>query len=297
MAKIQTFLVGAIVVPVLMLAGCKKPASEQQAPSVKSVYNPRETFAPLTLPTPVNAYRSGDGTPGPAYWQNRADYKIAATLDPVSASLNGDETITYTNNSPSTLDALWLQLDENSYKKDARSRFAAGEGRRRRSVAQITDGFVLDAVEIGEGSQAQKADTVVSDTRLQVRLAEPLKPHGQLKLHIRYHYTVPARSSGRTGHAPTKNGEIFDLAQWYPRMAVFDDLRGWDTLPYLAAEFYLEFGDVDYAVTVPWDMLVAGSGELVNPDEVLTAAEKSRMAAARASDKTEIGRASCRERV
>ncbi|HEY2836324.1 MAG TPA: M1 family metallopeptidase [Rhizomicrobium sp.] len=284
MSKASIFLVSAVVV--LALAGCKKPAGERQTSSLKSIYNPRETFAPLTLPTPVNAFRSGDGTPGPAYWQNRADYKIAATLDPVSANLSGDETITYINNSPSALDALWLQLDENTYKKDARSRFAAGEGRRRRSVAQITDGFVLDAVETGEGSQAQKADYIVSDTRMQVRLAEPLKAHGQLKLHIRYHYTVPAGSSGRTGHEPTKNGEIFDLAQWFPRMAVFDDLRGWDTLPYLASEFYLEFGDVDYAVTVPWDMLVAGSGELINPDEVLTAAQKTRMAQARASDKT-----------
>ena len=236
MSKIQTLVIIAVLVPALALAGCKKPASEQQATALKTVYNPRETFAPLTLPVPVNSYRSGDGTPGPDYWQNRADYKIAATLDPANADLSGDETITYTNNSPSVLDALWVQLDENIYKKDARARFVAGEGRRRRSVAQVTEGFVLDAVEIGEGSQARKADFVVSDTRMQVRLPEPLKGHGgQLKLHIRYHYTVPEGSSGRTGHAPTKNGEIFDLAQWYPRMAVFDDLRGWDTLPYLSS--------------------------------------------------------------
>ena len=287
MPKMQILFVGGILTPLLMLAGCEKPVTKKpQAPAFQSVYNPRETFAPLTLPSPVNAYRSGDGTPGPQYWQNRADYKIAAALDPASAALSGDETITYTNNSPSVLDALWVQLDENTYKADARSRFAAGAGRRR-AVAQTTDGFVLDAVEIGEGSQAHKVDYVVSDTRMQVRLPEALKARGgQLKLHIRYHYTVPAGSSGRTGHAPTKNGEIFDLAQWYPRMAVFDDLRGWDTLPYLASEFYLEYGDIDYAVTVPWDMLVAGSGELTNPDEVLTATEKTRLAQARASDQT-----------
>jgi hypothetical protein len=285
--KMRTMIVCVALTPLLMLAGCKEPAQEAQTAAPHGVYNPRQTFAPLTLPTPVNAYRSGDGTPGPDYWQNRADYKIAATLDPGTANLSGEETITYTNNSPSTLEALWVQLDENTYKADARARFAAGEGRRRRAVAQTTDGFVLDAVEIGEGSQAQKADYVVSDTRMQVRLPQPLKSHGgQLKLHIRYHYTVPAGSSGRTGHAPTKNGEIFDLAQWYPRMAVFDDLRGWDTLPYLGSEFYLEYGDVDYAVTVPWDMLVAGSGELTNPDEVLTTTEKARLAQARTSDKT-----------
>src|SRR6185437_379397 len=208
MPKMRFLFVSMAVMPALMLASCEKPASKQQTTSVRSVYNPRQTFAPLALPTPVNAYRSGDGTPGPDYWQNRADYKIAATLDPANASISGDETITYTNNSPSALTALWLQLDENTYKKDARSRFAAGAGRRR-AVAQTTDGFVLDAVEIGEGSQAHKVDYVVSDTRMQVRLPDALKARGgQIKLHIRYHYTVPAGESGRTGHAPTKNGEI-----------------------------------------------------------------------------------------
>ena len=272
----------------LALSACEKPAAPKQAAAEpRGVYDPRETFAPLSLPTPASVYRSADGTPGPAYWQNRADYKIAASLEPTTNTLTGDETITYTNNSPSALDVLWVQLDENTYKKDARSRFAAGEGRRRQ-VAQTTDGFVLDTVEVA----GAKADYVVADTRMQVRLTTPLKAKGgQLKLHIAYHYTVPAGSSGRTGHAPSKNGEIFDLAQWYPRMAVFDDLRGWDTLPYLASEFYLEYGDFDYAVTVPWDMLVAGSGELTNPDDVLTATERTRMAQARQSDKTVMIRA------
>jgi hypothetical protein len=282
MAVTRGFLIGAAALSVL--AGCDKPDAQKSA-AASGVYNPRETFAPLTLPTPVNSYRGGDGAPGPDYWQNRADYKIAATLDADAAVLSGDETITYTNNSPTALTALWVQLDENIYRKEARSHYSAGIARR--AVAQTTDGFVLDAVEIGEGSQAVKAENVVSDTRMQVRLPSALKAKGgQIKLHIRYHYTVPAGSSGRTGHAPTKNGEIFDLAQWYPRMAVYDDLRGWDTLPYLASEFYLEYGDFDYAVTVPWDMLVAGSGELVNPEEVLTQTERARMAAARASDKT-----------
>jgi Peptidase family M1 domain len=279
MTMTRGILIGALALSVL--AGCDKPQTQKSA----GIYNPRETFAPVTLPAPVNSTRGGDGAPGPDYWQNRADYKIAANLDPNAAVLSGDETITYTNNSPTALTALWVQLDENTYRKEARSHYSAGIARR--AVAQTTDGFVLDAVEIGEGSQAVKADNVVSDTRMQVRLPSPLKAKGgQIKLHIRYHYTVPAGSSGRTGHAPTKNGEIFDLAQWYPRMAVYDDLRGWDTLPYLASEFYLEYGDFDYDVTVPWDMLVAGSGELVNPDEVLTPAERSRMAQARASDKT-----------
>ena len=284
MTMTRGFAIGALALAVL--AGCDKP----EAPKSAGVYNPRQTFAPFQMPSPVNSYRGPDGAPGPDYWQNRADYKIAATLDPASAGLSGEETITYTNNSPVALSALWVLLDENIYAKDARAHFAAGNSRR--ATPQTTDGFVLEAVEIGEGSQAVKADTIVSDTRMQVRLPEAVKAKGgQIKLHIRYHYTVPKGSSGRTGHDATKNGEIFDIAQWYPRMAVFDDLRGWDTLPYLASEFYLEYGDFDYAVTVPWDMLVAGSGELVNPQEVLTEAERKRMTQARQSDKTVMIRA------
>jgi hypothetical protein len=280
----RTVLLGILLLSCLPLAGCGKPPAKAQNTETHGVYNPRETFAPLTLPSPVNTYRSGDGTPGPDYWQNRADYKIAATLDPKSALLSGDVTITYTNNSPSALPSLWLQLDENTYRKDARSRFAAGA---RRTVVLSTDGYMLDAVETGRDGDFEKSPYTVSDTRMQVRLATPLKPKGgRIQIHIRYHYTVPAGTSGRTGHAMTKNGEIFDLAQWYPRMAVFDDQRGWDTLPYLASEFYLEYGDIDYAVTVPWDVLVAGSGELTNPEDVLTATERSRLAQARASDKT-----------
>jgi hypothetical protein len=280
MGTIRGILAGALAL--LALSGCEKPAPKSES---AGVYNPRQTFAPFQMPTPVSFTRGPDGAPGPDYWQNRADYRIAATLDPASAGLSGDEVITYTNNSPVALTALWMLLEENIYAKDARARYAAGNSRR--AAPQVTGGFVLDAVEVGEGSQAVKAEYLVSDTRMQVRLPEAVKAKGgQVKLHIRYHYTVPKGSAGRTGHDTTKNGEIFDIAQWYPRMAVFDDLRGWDTLPYMASEFYLEYGDFDYAVTVPWDYLIAGSGELVNPQEVLTKTQQDRLAQARQSDKT-----------
>jgi hypothetical protein len=255
-------------------------------------YDPAETFAPLTLPEPVNSYRSADGTPGPGYWQNRADYEIHARLDPSAKLLSGTEIITYTNNSPSTLDCLWLQLDQNIYREGSRSSYALNLPGLIAKMLHIdprkahTEGYQLDAVEIGIGGRWTKADTLVSDTRLQIRLAAGLKPHTRIKLRIAYHYTVPGVFGGRTAWAPSKNGEIFDIAQWYPRMAVFDDMRGWDTLPYLGNEFYLEYGDFDYSVTVPADMLVAGSGELQNPKEVLTAMERARLDAAAWSDKT-----------
>jgi hypothetical protein len=249
-----------------------------------SAFDPRETFAPIAFPEAVNRYRSGDGTPGPDYWQNRADYAISARLDPASKTLTASETITYTNNSPSTLTSLWVQLDENVYRPDSRGAVLIG---RRRKADQITQGYVLDTVEVEREGAAAPAKFLVSDTRLQVRLDRPLEGRGaKLKLRIAYHYVVPGLFGGRTAWVDTKNGPIFDIAQWYPRMCVFDDVRGWDTLPYIAQEFYLEYGDFDYAITAPADMIVAGTGELMNPDAVLTPEQQSRLAQARTSDAT-----------
>jgi len=259
-------------------------AAVQAAPATTapSAYDPLAAFAPLALPGVVNRYRSSNGAPGPDYWQNRADYQIAATLDPKTKTLTGKETITYINNSPDLLDILWLQLDQNIYRRDAR----AGSGGRART--QFTDGYVLDSVEVDAGGgKPVAAEHLVNDTRLQVRLPTPLKgAGGHLRLIIRYHYTVPGEFGGRTAWVQTKNGELYDIAQWYPRMAVYDDIRGWDTLPYLGNEFYLEYGSFDYAVTVPADMIVAGSGQLMNPADVLTPEQRSRLVQAAASDKT-----------
>jgi hypothetical protein len=245
-------------------------------------YDPRETFAPLTLPDPVNVYRSGDGSPGPAYWQNHADYTIHAQLNTATNELSAKEAINYTNNNPTPLACLWIHLDQNIYKRDARARFAGGG-----KSDKFTDGYVLDSVDIEQNGTTRTADYIVSDTRMQIRLkqAVPAKT-GKITILIRYHYTVPGEFGGRTAHKMTRNGEIYDIAQWYPRMAVYDDLRGWDTLPYLGAEFYLDYGDFDYYVTVPRDMLVAGSGELQNPQQVLTATERARLKQARSSDTT-----------
>jgi hypothetical protein len=267
--------------PVPTADAATAPATKPSS-GTKPSYDPLTTFAPLTLPNPVNAFRSADGTPGPSYWQNRTDYQIRASIDPSSHALAATEVITYTNNSPSALDSLWMQLDQNIYRNDARARYASGH-----TLKSFTDGFVLDSVEVEQRGAAQRADTVVTDTRLQIRLGAALAPHGgRLKLRVHYHYTIPGEFGGRTAYAASRNGEIYDIAQWYPRMAVFDDLHGWDTLPYLGSEFYLEYGDFDYFVTVPWDMLVAGSGELQNPAEVLTARERARLEQARHSDRT-----------
>src|SRR6185437_6564076 len=124
--------------------------------------------------------------------------------------------------------------------------------------------------------------------RMQIRLPQALKAYGgKLTLDIHYHYSVPDGGfGGRTGYMPSINGPIYDSAQWYPRMAVYDDVRGWDTLPYLGNEFYLEYGDFDYFVTVTSDMVVAGSGQLQNAAQVLSSQERARLARARSSEQT-----------
>jgi hypothetical protein len=266
------------------LAGADTAVDGGAAPTPSLRFNPLETFAPLTLPEPVNAYRSANGAPGPDYWQNSADYEIRADLDTSAKTLSADEIITYTNNSPDALASLWIQLDQNIYRRDSRSVAAGGWER-----TQFTEGFVLDSVVVGGGLPGIPADTRVSDTRLQIRLPTPLKGHGgRLQIHIRYHYAIPGTFGGRTSWVATPKGEIYDIAQWYPRMAVYDDLRGWDTQPYLGNEFYLEYGRFDYYVTVPADMLVAGSGQLVNPREVLSKVALRRLETAHRSNKTVV---------
>jgi Peptidase family M1 domain len=259
--------------------------------AAKAGFDPRETFAPLTLPEGVNSYRSSNGAPGPLYWQNEADYELHAALDTTAKTLTASETITYTNNSPDVLPSLWVQMEQNIYRKDSRSRNMGGGGRGRRggdpsAEGSSTEGFVLDAVEVEAGKTRAKADYLVNDTRMQIRLASSLAPKGEVKIHIRYHYTIPGVWGGRTSWGMSEKGEIYDMAQWYPRMCVYDDLRGWDTLPYVGAEFYLEYGHFDYYVTAPSEMIVAGSGELVNPKDVLTKTELDRLEQARNSDTT-----------
>jgi len=268
-------LAGRVAAGLLVAGAVNAPVF---ADGTDAAFDPQALFAPLSLPNAANALRGGAGKPGPLFWQNRADYAIQADIDPATHALRGDETITYTNRSPDALDVLWVQLDQNAYRRDSRGSLTSPRPRK-----DFTDGYQLDAVEV----DGKPVHFLVDDTRLRVDLPQVLAGNGkQLKLRIRYHYTVPGTWGGRTAVTPTKNGDIYEIAQWFPRMAVYDDLRGWDTLPYLGSEFYLEYGDIDYAVTVPWNYVVAGSGALTNPKDVLTTAQQQRLAQAAQSDAT-----------
>ena len=246
-------------------------------------FNPTDTFAPYTAQQPINAFRDASGKPGPLFWQNRADYQITATLEPTTRKLSGSEVISYTNHSPDALDVIWLQVEQNRYKKDARGAFGGGS-----FPTEFTDGEHIRSVEVEDASgHKQKAAWLISDTRMQVTLPQPLKANdGKLKLHITWDYTVPGEFGGRNDWNANSQGDIFEMAQWYPRVCVYDDLRGWDTQPFLNSEFYLEYGDFDYRITVPANMIVVGSGELLNPQTVLTKTQLERLDKARHSDAT-----------
>ena len=250
-----------------------------------SNYNPADLFSPMFYTGRGNDRHAANGEPGSKYWQNRVNYQLKASVDTSSKTLSATERIYYVNNSPDSLQYLWLQLDQNTYKKDARSNFAANVSR---GINQHTDGYQIESVIINRGDVRLKVNFIVNDTRMQIRLPKAIKPNGgSVDLIITYKYTIPGSFGGRTDYNQTKNGKIYEIAQWFPRVCVYDDSQGWDTLPFLGSgEFYLEYGDIDYEVTVPWDMIVAGSGELLNPAQVLTPTQMSRLAAARNSDKT-----------
>jgi hypothetical protein len=220
-----------------------------------------------------NQYRDASGSPGPAYWQQRADYTIAATLDTAARAINGTVTVRYTNNSPDTLRWVWMQLDQNLFREGSKGSavFAADS---RWGARNFAGGYKLGAVTADGAAVAPKAD----DTMMRLDLAQPLAPHGgKLAVVVHYSFEVPDHGADRMG----RDGVLYEIAQWYPRMAVYDDVRGWNTDPYIGqGEFYLEYGDIDYAVTVPAGYTVAGSGVLQNPAEVLSPPQRQRLAAA-----------------
>ncbi len=272
--------------PRAMLRSACAAAMIWTGPARAADFDPKMAFAAQPLPDGVNVYRSSNGAPGPGYWQNRVDYAIDARIDTTAKTLIATETIDYTNNSPDALPSLWMQLDQNIYRQDSRAAVLGGR-RKGGGAGEHSDGYVIASVEVLRGKTWVAIPFVVSDTRMNLRLDQPLKGGGtKLKFRIAYHYAIPGVWGGRNSWLDTPNGTIFDIAQWFPRMAVYDDLRGWDTLPYLGSEFYCEYGDVDYAVTVPADMIVAGGGVLTNAEEVLTPLQRTRLAKAAGSDAT-----------
>ncbi len=275
-----------IAFSLILLCGFSATAQDSE---IQTKYDPHALFSPLFYPTGGTISRASTGAPNVGYWQNAADYQIAASLNDVTNEITGSVTITYKNNSPHALPFLWLQLDQNLFNKDSRGQARMPVGERSRygdSKSNFSGGYKISSVKLVNGNA--NADYLIDDTRMQIRLPKAMAPGGDIiKIKIDYSFTLPEYGADRCGILKTKNGNIFAVAQWYPRMCVFDDVRGWNTDPYLGpSEFYLEYGDFDVSLTVPASHIVVCSGELQNEKDVLTAAQITRMNTAKKSDKT-----------
>ena len=272
----------------LVLGALQQPAASPLPPLPPQVGD-TAPFRRLVLPTP-DEVREGSGTPGPRYWQQRADYTIRATLDTATHTIAGSETLRYANNSPDTLRYLWLQLDQNIYKANSRgaalsptdARFA-GRG--------FEGGYTIEYVRavrrVGRAAGRVPLATTDNGTMQRVDLDRPLAPGGRAELELAYRFEVPEHGSDRMGREQFPGGWLYEVAQWYPRVAVYDDVRGWNTEQYLGqGEFYLEYGDFDVSITVPRSFVVTATGTLTNAIEVLTPDQRARLSRALRSDST-----------
>jgi len=263
--------------------------SAQVADSFETSYVPKDLFSPSFYPAAGSNTRSADGSPDVGYWQNKADYQISVSLNDVTNEIKGSVMITYKNNSPHSLSYLWLQLDQNLFSKESRGQARMPVDSRSRygdSKSDFNGGYKISSVKIGD----HVTDFLITDTRMQLRLKEPSKPGGAVtKIQIDYSFILPEYGADRCGILSTAKGNIYTVAQWYPRMCVYDDVQGWNTLPYLGpSEFYLEYGDFDVTITAPASHIVVASGELQNPIEALTTLQFKRWEDAKKSDKTVI---------
>lgn len=272
---------GGVAVGLLALAG----AAAAQQPGAPAL-------APLGIVTPpavdsaiARGTRTRTGAPGPRYWQNSADYDIGVQVTPADSLLRGQERITYHNNSPRALPFVVVRLYQN---------LMGTFGAREQPSAEHTGGMILDEVKengrtvsLPRTPMGRSPDTVLGariyGTLMRVPLATPLPPGGTATFDVRWHFTIPGEWAPRMGMQDATTGQI---AQWYPQIAVFDDLEGWDAQQYTGTgEFYLDYGHFRYAVTIPAGFVIGGTGTLQNPQQVLNPDQIAALArAARTSD-------------
>ncbi|REH00385.1 M1 family metallopeptidase [Flavobacterium aquicola] len=241
------------------------------------------------LATP-NMFRTASGAPGPAYYQQQADYKIDVELDDKKAKLSGSETITYYNNSPDNLEYLWIQLDQNQGAKNSQSPLA--ENKKIEAVltpAKFTEEYLKQDPERGfnieyvKDSKGNSMAYTINQTMMRINLVTPMKPGEKLVFSIKWWYNInnyqKETGNGRSGYELfEKDGNrLYVIAQFYPRMAVYNDVEGWQNMQFWGGgEFALPFGNFDVNITVPADHVVDATGELLNRSEVFTAEQVKR---------------------
>ena len=268
-------LLGAFAFVAPLAAQVAAPASAPRPRFDDTGVGDTSMFAPLALP-PGNQFRSGSGAPGPKYWQNHADYDIKASLDTTSKTLTGSLKLKYTNNSPDSLRFIWLQLEQNAFKDKSLNSFIFPQ-ESRFGARGFEGGDVIDRFDQLLGTRRVSVKRRPNETTMKVDLAEPLAPGKAATFDVAWHFLIPEHGADRMG----REGSLYELAQWYPRVSVYDDLRGWNTEPYLGqGEFYLEYGDFNVEITLPSGYIVASTGTLTNARDVLTSTQIARLAQA-----------------
>lgn len=240
------------------------------------------------LATP-NSYRTASGAPGHEYWQQKADYDIKIELDDKNHRISGTETITYTNNSPDDLTYLWLQLDQNVRAKDADSykvethNSIAQKGMSIKSLLKLHSdfegGFNIEHI---KDRSNRDLDYTINQTMLRIDLPQALKSRSSFSFQVKWWYNINDRIAmgGRSGYEYFEKDDnyAYTIAQFYPRMAVYNDYEGWQNKQFLGSgEFAVPFGDYKVSITVPSDYVIAATGELQNASSVLTSEQRSRL--------------------
>jgi hypothetical protein len=280
-------------VVIVALCGVISAQSQAQVNQTKGTFVDKFRQLDEVLPTP-NTYRTASGAPGRDYWQQEADYVIDATLDENNKRITGKERITYTNHSPDTLRYLWIQLDQNRFRTDSIGRMTETSGedrmsfaamRREQTLETFEGGFRISRVE----SRGNALPATVNDTMMRIDLDRPLDSGDSITIEIDWEHNIIDSNilGGRGGYElfPETDTYQFALSQWYPRLAAYTDYAGWQNKQFMGrGEFTLEFGDFDVSLTVPADHVVASTGVLQNPNQVLTAEQRTRLAQAENSD-------------
>ena len=237
------------------------------------------------LATP-NVYRTASGAPGHEYWQQKADYKIDLELDDEKQKIYGEETITYVNNSPDALSYLWVQLDQNMRAKDSQTKQIKENKLSDKMYSFSLDsyysefdgGFKIDHVKDANGKALPHT---INYTMMRIDLPKPLKAGGKFVFSIKWWYNINNAlvGGGRSGyeHFEEEDNYVYSIAQFYPRMAVYNEVEGWQNKQFLGrGEFALTFGDYEVNITVPSDHIIASTGELQNAKAVLTKEQRER---------------------
>ena len=299
MRRIVFLLVLAVSLPVLHAQSGAPAAQKPAGIAVPAPTTPRGIRRDVPLTNAIRrALEAGTrdltGRPGPNYWQLQTDFAINAKLDPATQTITGTETITVHNNSTQDLNEIMLRLDHNIFRPlVTRGLSTPAETTEGMVVTRIAvDGEVVDIAAAPQGGRGggqggrRLSVSGLDATVARLSLAKPLAAKSKTSLEIAWHTKLPGGNGGR-GHRMTQRFEdrLFQPTQWFPRLAAFDDLRGWDTNPYLGpAEFYNNFGRFDVKIDVPAGWIVSGTGVLQNPEQVLTPTARERLAKVLASD-------------